>query len=117
MPKQQMNRVVGLERCVTERVIQAREMRGLNKVELAERLGLKGSGYSPYENFKIPFTLAMLERLVRVLDMPLEWFLGIEGRLEDDEHYLLSMYRRSKEQCRDRLVLDTLKILTREDNA
>jgi len=32
-----MNRVVGLDRCVTERVIQAREMRGLNKVELALR--------------------------------------------------------------------------------
>lgn len=92
-------------------------MRGLNKVELALRLGLKGSGYSPYENFKIPFTLAMLERLVKVLDMSLEWFLGLPSELTSDEQLVLSMYRRSKEQGRDKLVLDTLKILTREDNA
>jgi hypothetical protein len=45
------------------------------------------------------------------------WFLGLPNELSDDEQQALSMYQRAKEQGRDKLVLDTLKILTREDNA
>lgn len=57
-------RVTGLESFVAERVSVARELRGFNKRELAKRLGLAESSYNPYELKRIPFTLAMLERLV-----------------------------------------------------
>jgi len=107
------DRIVGLERLVTERVIQARQDAGLNKRELGERLGLADSSYSPYENFRISFTINMLERLARIVDMPVEWFLGVESELTDDEQSLLSIYRRAVSAGRGDMVLSVLKTLAK----
>ena len=114
MPKQRTLTVVGIDRLVTERVARARQMRELNKRELADRLGLAESSYSPYENYKIPFTVAMLERLARILNMPIEWFLGVSCNLETDEQQLLSMYRRLKAAGLGTVVLSATEAWTRE---
>lgn len=98
-------RITGVERLVTERVIQAREAAGLNKRELGERLGLADSSYSPYENYRIAFTVDMLDRAAHILDRPLSWFLGLPSELTDDEQRLLSIYRRARTAGLGDLVL------------
>lgn len=113
MPKQRAAIVVGIDRLVTERVAQARQMRDLNKRELADKLGLAESSYSPYENYKIPFTVAMLERLSRILNMPIEWFLGVSCDLEADEQQMLSMYQRAKQAGMATYALGVLEALTK----
>lgn len=109
-------RVTGLESFVAERVSVARELRGFNKRELAKRLGLAESSYNPYELKRIPFTLAMLERLVPILEMPLEWFLGV-GELSDGESHLIAQYRKADPLRRQMLlgIIDT--IIRGPDNA
>lgn len=113
MPKQRAAIVVGIDRLVTERVIQARNTSRYNKRELADKLGLAESSYSPYENFKIPFTVAMLERLSRILNQPVEWFLGVSGELTEDEQQVLSMYRRAKEAGLEAQAKGVLEALTK----
>ena len=65
----------------------------MNKREFSERLGLADSSYSPYEAYKIPFTVEMIQRISRILGRPIEYFLGLDTGLTDDEGQLLAIYR------------------------
>lgn len=82
-----------INRAVAQRVIQAREEAGLQKNELAERLGLSKSGYTSYEKFEVPFTVEQLFRLQGILERPVAYFLGLSSDRNRDEEQLLTAYR------------------------
>jgi len=82
-----------INRAVAQRVIRAREEAGLQKNELAERLGLSKSGYTSYEKFDAPFTVEQLFRLQRILERPVAYFLGLSSDITLDEEQLLTAYR------------------------
>lgn len=82
-----------INRAVAQRVIRAREEAGLQKNELAERLGLSKSGYTSYEKFEVPFTVEQLFRLQRILERPVAYFLGLPTDMTLAEEQLLTAYR------------------------
>ena len=93
-----MARVNRIDRQVTERVVvRAREAAGLQKCELAEKLGLSKSGYTPYEKFEGVFTVDQLFRLSSILGRSVEYFLGLDHPLTADEDHMLGLYRQAKE--------------------
>lgn len=104
-------------RAIAQRVKQARQEAGLSQESLGKKLGLSKVGYGEYERVSRLFDTEQLFQLARILGRSVGWFLGLPSELSGDEQQALSMYGRAKEQGRDKLVLDTLKILTREDNA
>jgi transcriptional regulator with XRE-family HTH domain len=101
--------LIGLDRLVTERVIEAREAARLNKREFSERLGLADSSYSPYEAYKIPFTIDMIQRISRILGRPVEYFLGLDTGLTEDEDQLLASYRAIDNEDIKRLALTVVQ--------
>ena len=102
-------RLIGLDRLVTERVIQAREAEGLNKREFSERLGLADSSYSPYEAYKIPFSIDMIQRISRILGRPVEYFLRLDTGLTEDEGQLLASYRAIDSEQGRRIALGVVR--------
>jgi len=97
------------ERTVALRVTEARSAVGMTKRELADRLGLEESSYSPYENFGIAFNIDMLDRLSRIFNRPVEWFLGLPTELTADEQQVLALYRRAKDLQRGVVALAVLE--------
>jgi transcriptional regulator with XRE-family HTH domain len=103
------------DRDITSRVIRAREKAGMSKGELAERLALSSSGYSPYENFRGTFTVQQLFHLSRILGKPVTWFLGIDTGLSDDEAEVLHLWRQIEDERIRRLILNALRDGARVD--
>src|SRR5512142_816129 len=103
------------ERAITERVIRAREAAGLQKQELGQKLGLSGSGYSPYENFRYAFSVDQLFELSRILKRSVEYFLGIETGLTADEDELLATYRSVPFAEGRQMILRLVKAVVSQD--
>lgn len=55
----------------------ARKEAGLTQAQLAERIGMKQSGYAQYENNGREPSLATLTKLSDVLKKPTDWLLGV----------------------------------------
>lgn len=82
---------------VAKRVISAREGAGLNKTELAEKLGMSKQAYQPYETFRTAFTVAQLHTVAKVTGIPLASLLGQPAstpKMEPDEAEILAAFRR-----------------------
>lgn len=59
------------------RLRQARKAAGLTQIQLANKLGMTQSGYSPYENSGTEPSLATLALLSKVLKRSTDWLLGL----------------------------------------
>jgi transcriptional regulator with XRE-family HTH domain len=105
-------RMSPLDRVVTGRVIRAREAAGLNKRELGERLGLADSSYSPYENYRIPFTVEMIGRLAQILGRPIGYFLGLDSGLTEREDRMLAVFRLAESGGFGDMVLGSASAIT-----
>jgi transcriptional regulator with XRE-family HTH domain len=97
------------DRAITERVIRAREESGLQKTELAEKIGLSKSGYHHYEKFEAPFTVAQIFQISRILGRSVGFFLGIDCGLTPDEDELLTAYRNIKSEPGREFILRIVK--------
>ena len=107
-----------INRAVAQRVIRAREEAGLQKNELAERLGLSKSGYTSYEKFEVPFTVEQLFRLQRILERPVAYLLGLSSDMNLDEEQLLTAYRSIHQPTARQAALEmVLPILRRMQQA
>lgn len=100
-------------RAITERIIAAREANGLAKNELAERLGLTKSGYTPYERFNGvsydgTFTVEQIFKLSRILGRSVEHFLGLDNGLTEQEDELLTLFQRLPEEGK-RAILGSVR--------
>jgi len=102
------------DREITLRVIRAREEAGMKKNELAEQLGLTPSGYSPYEHdlgssFEGTFSVQQLLQLSRILGRPVEYFLGLDSPLSEEEAEILHLWRQIDNDVVKRLVRNALR--------
>jgi len=76
-----------------QRVRAARKAAGLTQSELGEKLGMSRGGYSLLETGARIITLEDLFRLSRILGRPVEYLLGLDTGLSEDEGQLLAVYR------------------------
>lgn len=104
-----MNRLSNRDATIVQRVRNAREDAGLSQGELAEHLGLTRAGYGHYERGRNVYTVEQLFQLSRVLGRSVEWFLGLDTDLADDEDQLLTAYRTIKDDAGKGLALRLLK--------
>ena len=96
-------------RQIGRRLEQARIEANLSQQELADKVGVDRSTISLYESGKRSIGLDVLDRLSCVLGKPLEYFLGIDTGLSEDEAELLYMYRALSERNK-RLIRDIIRI-------
>lgn len=61
----------------SERLKQARTEAGLTQSQLAEKLGMRQSSYSSYENAGTEPSLATLSNISKILKRPTDWLLGL----------------------------------------
>lgn len=61
----------------SSRLKAARKAVGLTQIQLANKLGMTQSGYSPYENSLRDPSLATLSKLSRILNRPTDWLIGL----------------------------------------
>lgn len=80
-------------KAIAQRVKQAREAAGFSQKDMAKRLGLTEAGYGHYERDRQTFTVEQLLQVSRILGRPVEWFLGLDTGLSEDEGQLLALYR------------------------
>ena len=80
---------------IAERIRLAREKTGITQSELAAELDVTRANVSGIELGRTQITVRQLEKLPNIFEMPLIWFLGLEGALEltEDELDLLFVYR------------------------
>lgn len=81
------------EKAIARQVRRARKESGLSQEAVGEALGLSVTGYGHYERARQPFSVDQLFQLSRVLGKPVEWFLGLDTGLTDDEAELLHLYQ------------------------
>lgn len=81
------------EAAITRRVIEAREQAGLERGDLARALSLDPNSYGHYERGRYAFTVEQLFTLAPVLGRSVEWLLGLDTGLSEEEDRLLSLYR------------------------
>ena len=98
-----INRVIG------RKLQQARVRAGLSKTELAERLGIAKQSYNDYEPGSIKFRVEQVEEFSRALGRPVEWFLGIDTDLSEDEAQVLHLWRQIEAPQIRRTVLDLIR--------
>ena len=110
-----MNRVSSNEASITNRVRRARREAGLNQTQLAARIGLSKAGYSHYERGRQPFTVDQLFLLSRILGRSVEWFLGLDTKLTDDEDRLLTTYRGIESERLKRALLRSAEEMARTE--
>lgn len=63
---------------VTNRMVELREMHGLNKIEMAKRLGINKSTITRYETGEMKPTLDMLIKIKEVFGVSLDWIAGFD---------------------------------------
>lgn len=99
------------DRAISERVIRAREDAGLSKSEFGERLGLSKQGYQHYENFTTPFTVQQLFAAARILERPVEHFLGLRTELTPEEQQLLVLFRKAQKPEQRAGIINLLRVM------
>jgi transcriptional regulator with XRE-family HTH domain len=103
-----------LEDQITKRVIAARQRGGLDRKDVADALNMGLNSYGHYERGRYAFTVDQLFTLSRVLGVRVEWLLGLESDLAEDEERLLGAYRSMGEERR-RLTLEYVEFMARAE--
>ena len=80
---------------------------------MAELLGLSKAGYGHYDRGRQPFTIEQGCQLSRILGRSVEWLLGLETDLEEDEDQLTSLYRSAPGAIQE-MILDVVKAMVGE---
>lgn len=98
-----------------ERLRLSREAKGLTQDDLADRANLGQSQLNRYENSKSEPTLDVVIRLAEVLDVSVEWLLGVVddplarlkiSDLSAAERRLINAYRSREVQEMLRIIMD-----------
>jgi transcriptional regulator with XRE-family HTH domain len=97
---------------IARRIKEARQAKGLSQEALGERMGLTKVGYGEYERGRRLFDTEQLFQLARVLNRPVEWFLGLDTDLTEDEQQMLVMYRHARTAGVGDMVLGILDSMT-----
>ena len=108
------NHYATVNKALIERVRDARKEAGLSQEDIARQLGLTDGGYGHYERGRQSFTLEMLFQLGRILGRPVEYFLGLDTGLTDDEGRLLALYRAAPAGEPRAMVLRLVQSLVQE---
>lgn len=95
----QLNKVIG------NRIRVARKKMRLTQAEVGDHLGLTKNAVGKIESGEVALTLKNLFELPAVLHHPIEYFLGLNIDLTDDEKELLTYYRVLPDEFK-RIVLD-----------
>lgn len=90
-----MNPEESFNRSVAKRIRQAREATGLSQEDLGAKIGMSKVGYGHYERGTHLPNLWQLMQLSRLLNRPIEWFLGLPSELTADEQQVLALYRQA----------------------
>lgn len=101
------------EERIAQRVREAREAAGLSQEETGRAIGLSVVGYGHYDRGRQPFTVEMLFELSPVLNHSVEWFLGLDTGLTEEEDELLACFRGTEESGRQ-AVLAVARAMARE---
>jgi transcriptional regulator with XRE-family HTH domain len=96
-------------RAIAQRMKTAREEAGFSQEELGRKIGLTKVAYGDYERVKRLFDTDQLFQLSRILGRPVEYFLGLETNLTDDEGQLLALYRSIDSQQAKEIVMATVR--------
>lgn len=104
-----VTKVTRQEAAIINRVIAAREERGLSRADVAEALSLERPSYAHYERGRSAFTVEQLFQLSRILGKPVTWFLGIDTDLADDEAELVHLYRQIDDERMRAMVMNTAR--------
>jgi Zn-dependent peptidase ImmA (M78 family)/transcriptional regulator with XRE-family HTH domain len=88
--------MIGTPGFIGERLMQAREARGLNATSLAEMIGVKSANISHYEHGKQSPSPEVMERIVHVLNQPLSFFLKPVVCYSDDGIWWRAMHSATK---------------------
>jgi transcriptional regulator with XRE-family HTH domain len=91
---------------IANRVRGAREATKLSQEDVAVKLGLTGAGYGHYERTRQVFSIEQIFLLSRILNRPVEWLLGLETTLSQDEGVLLTSYRKITNREVQQMMLD-----------
>lgn len=99
------NRAGANQKTAVERIKAARRESGLSQEDVGRRLGLSRSGYGHLEDGSRLLTLDDLANLSRILGRPVEYFLGLDTGMTEDEGQLLAAYQSIDDDVAKRLVL------------
>lgn len=94
-----------VSRWLAKRVAEARESVSMTQADLARELGLTPQGYNPYERHG-RYTVEMLLKISEITGRSVQWLLGIEtGLSEEDERLLTAMHQIGESVVRDVVLL------------
>ena len=96
--------VTKTESAVCRRVVEARDLAGLSRKDVADRLGLEEGSYGHYERERYAFTVDQLFSLSRILGRSVAWLIGLDTGLTEQEDALLTAYRSLPEAERGPLL-------------
>lgn len=99
---------------IAARVKEARQAMNLSQDELGRRMGLSKVGYGDYERGRRLFDTEQLFLLSRIFNRSVEWFLGLETQLTEDEDEVLHLYRKARAAGRAAMTLTFLRTLAGE---
>jgi len=102
------------EAAITAKVVQAREKAGLERKALAEALSLDLNSYGHYERGRYAFTIDQLFVISSALGRPVEFFLGLDTGLAEDEAQVVHLWRQIESPA---LRENTLTILRAQAEA
>jgi HTH-type transcriptional regulator / antitoxin HipB len=97
------------------RVREARKAAGLTQEEMGDKLGMSRGGYGLLETGSRTITLEDLFNLSRILGRPVEYFLGLDTGLTEDEGQLLALYRGAADAAGRALILRLVRSMLTED--
>jgi transcriptional regulator with XRE-family HTH domain len=85
--------VKNLIKIAAERLKAARESRGLTQAELGEELGLSADAISKIEHGRAALNLRHLEKLPKILNYPIGYFLDLNDELSPSESEIIQLLR------------------------
>ena len=96
-------------KAIAQRVKEARQAAGLSQEDLGRRMGLTKVGYGEYERAHRLFDTEQLAKLSQILGRPVEYFLGLDMGLTEEEEQLLASYRAIGSSSGKHLVLAVVR--------
>lgn len=100
---------------IGQRVKAAREEMRMSQEEAARIVSIGRANFGHYERGRSPWTAAMLFALARVLNKPVEHFLGLSTDLIDEERDWLHLFRNVKNPVSRKRLMNAVKILAGEE--
>jgi transcriptional regulator with XRE-family HTH domain len=84
---------VNEEKALANRIRAARKHAGMTQKQLGEQLGIEQSSVSLLEDGSTEVGALRLRRIAQITGRRVEWLLGLESDLAEDEERLLGAYR------------------------